>query len=639
MKSALLILLMPNILLAEVILNTSRVEVYHRGEIEQGGDVTLTVSGNDFSTASPDQPIYIQFRTLSGVVNADTLVDLSSDLEPISRPVYLAMRLISADNLKVVAPPETVSIVRWVKGEDAIWLRVQTSSDTWLMDEQGMTLSPSDVHRVAWTFGIDARSSSIFSEPVDNLPFNTRNRTPQGTGDAISTNRALDLSNSSLGFEASEEALLYQNVSTYGADADQGDGTFAPGTPSDVEIPGTRLIARGKLREISTTVQALDLTGSVDAQDGSPVLRRVIQVSPREAFGETYVKSALFKGATLTLSTMGNSGFVADGAVFVDGCDRSGIVAVNPQSAFDLDGRTVYGEITLTWDEEALALDEHPDLSVLVSLSVPTGQFDTLPELAWTLEQSGQGLMDTGEFNGPEQRLVNGFSHWKTQGIVNPLTRMQFHDRILPHITRPDGGFETVVDLINPYNSEKGYLIHGFREDGTFLGSNTGSLPAGGRQSLAPEALFNDPDLSHLTLSEITPIRAALTYRAKNINGVAATVPETENRNFAWLIWPGNPNITFDGLALVNLHHSPVEVTLWEVNGAGEIINTTVLAEALPPMGKLRHVLQPTEEGTYFEVTTGNLPTVVTALRGNADAGFLWVNQAVEMQMWSRENQ
>jgi len=177
-------------LFANVDLRTNIRDIYYRGTCEEAGSITMSVNGDDFSEASTAQPVFVRVRLDQGATLCQTLVNNRNDAPNVltnNVPIYLAMRIessLSASSVGIVAPGDTISIVRWKAGESDIWLRVSTPSDQWVFLTNGGLQAPDNQIRVAWTFGVTARTSQLtndkpgnsdYENGLANLPFNTRN--------------------------------------------------------------------------------------------------------------------------------------------------------------------------------------------------------------------------------------------------------------------------------------------------------------------------------------------------------------------------------------------------------------------------------------------------------------------------------
>lgn len=104
--------------------------VYYQGTSELVGTISFYCKGDDFPDASSQNPAYIKVSFGSDAVLSCTQVDMTGFGPPeTASPLFLGMYLSqnTADK-QILAPPDSVAIVRWIEGESEIWLRVESSS-------------------------------------------------------------------------------------------------------------------------------------------------------------------------------------------------------------------------------------------------------------------------------------------------------------------------------------------------------------------------------------------------------------------------------------------------------------------------------------------------------------------------------
>ncbi len=189
-----------------VILNPTIRDIYVDGTCEESGVMGFLVDGNDFATASPAQPIYLRLRFDHAAVLCETLVwshasnSGSLSFDPIFLPIWFADHL---PGDQIVAPGNTISIARWKKGEPEIWLKIQTSSTSWIEDSGGNLVPPDTSRPVRWIVGLNARDSFANAQPdfllgEANLPAATRDTSGITEATAVSNKICVDLSDSNL---------------------------------------------------------------------------------------------------------------------------------------------------------------------------------------------------------------------------------------------------------------------------------------------------------------------------------------------------------------------------------------------------------------------------------------------------------
>lgn len=253
-------------LFADVELSTSISDVFHQGTNELAGSITMRVNDDDFNDASTSTPVFIRLRLDNRGRLAETLVDFEyvadpqnpdhADTIPVTEPIYLAMQLNTGpfSTQILTASPETVSIVRWVASESELWIRVQSSSETWI-DDNGIPLAPDQNITVSWTIGVSARASFDKLDGVNaarrNLPFNTRDVLTLGdSDDAVSTLLCVDL----LGSDLEVDELLEYDAISFDFTAQIRPGVYTNGRIAGVNFTNDFRIARGKARLCTVTI-------------------------------------------------------------------------------------------------------------------------------------------------------------------------------------------------------------------------------------------------------------------------------------------------------------------------------------------------------------------------------------------------
>jgi hypothetical protein len=248
---------------ADVELTTSINDVFHRGSNELAGSITMRVNANDFNTASTLDPVFIRITLDHNAKLARTLVNLNSADGLINDPIYLAMRLNDPGPIfGLQADPQTVSIVRWIRGESSFWIRVQSDSSDWISTLGGTPRPPEEELTVSWTLGISARLSfntmatvlPVGLQPKRNLPFNTRDVTTAGIPeDAVSTLICCDLTTSDLDTTGVESLLNFDPIA-FDDTAEISLGNYRPGNDTGINFTNDFAIARGKRRQCTVEV-------------------------------------------------------------------------------------------------------------------------------------------------------------------------------------------------------------------------------------------------------------------------------------------------------------------------------------------------------------------------------------------------
>lgn len=178
-------------------LETTIRDVFEDGTCELTGQMRFRIAGDVFPSATPEEPAYLRLRLSGGAVLCETLVDTQANN---GSPIYLALRMLPVPgfDVKIVAPPETLQIARWKRGENEIWLKVTTATSRWISyrNSIGSPNTRDIVEFVLANSAVDSYTTchSSYLDARANLAGNTRN--PNNLGDfaaVVDTFLGLDL--------------------------------------------------------------------------------------------------------------------------------------------------------------------------------------------------------------------------------------------------------------------------------------------------------------------------------------------------------------------------------------------------------------------------------------------------------------
>ncbi|MDJ0837754.1 MAG: immunoglobulin domain-containing protein [Acidobacteriota bacterium] len=397
-------------------MTTTSPEVFHRDTHGAAGVVTMTVDGDAFTSASAEHPLYIQILLESKARLGDTRVRLSDSNKAVNQPIHLPMVLNSSHVGDVVAaPPETVSIVRWVSGEKSIWLRVQTGSDDWIANGDAF-FGPGTDRLVSWTLGVSARIGMSMGRALGdrtNLLAATRSlpgaRDAMDEGDAVSTSLCVHLGDSQLTTEG-EEARLRFTPTVFTDSVVIGNGNYSTqnAVSIDAGFTGNTQIASGRAASCQVTPFAGLHSGSSVAdlpqgtRGGSEITLNRLSLEV-ECGEDGSVPEHLFDGSRLRLSTPDRVpyGFAA-GSVFFSGA-APGYLEYEESSQFELDGQTLYRTVDLVWDGGARPADRLL-LEIVAALTFEPNPVYRNLNVAWELFLvNHEGGRDEAPFDGDDQ--------------------------------------------------------------------------------------------------------------------------------------------------------------------------------------------------------------------------------------------
>ena len=625
-------------LAADIEMSESLVSVFFRGEQVLAGALTISVQGNDFSGASVNDPKYIRIELGLGAVLAENLVDLTSPDERLSTPIFLAMTMASNKNARLVAAPDTVSLVRWVAGESEFWIRVQSDSGQWV-EQAGQLTAPNEACPISWSLGIHAGRSAelVATIPLErkNLPFNSRDpllsRDSQDFAKAVSTNLCVDLKQSSLAASGSN-AFLFYLPSAQGFRAETSVGVYKPIDPLAVIFSGNFEVAEGRDRHCGASLKAASYLKVCPEPDAAfSEVRSLVEFRANCVQGNGFLETVLRNGARLRLSSRhGLIGFKPDLLITTGPTSWE----IQKGDRFSSEGHELYRTIELLWTGGVISLK---DLSLELELTTGYAWEEGPQEIVieWSF-QGPSGAANTNEppLDGLDQRRgcspdLIFFGQGET--VLGNFGCRLAGRRVIPHVTRQNGGFRTLILVTNQGQAAKNWAFEGYDAEGNFLAFATGGLT--GKET----ARFELVDLFGLALPESflistdPGVTVIAEYQALRLGSGPAHVPEKSTWARGWLLYPGNPRVTWDGIAAVNMGDRPTEVRLFQVDSRGVKTTEHILDQSLAPGAKLLSLLGEEDvqiQGVYFYLEADQ-PLALIALRGDRSSTFLWESVAV----------
>ncbi len=203
--------------------------------------------------------------------------------------------------------------------------------------------------------------------------------------------------------------------------------------------------------------------------------------------------------------------------------------------------------------------------------------------------------------------------------------------RMAPHITSAAGDFTSRVLLANPTASSRAYRLHGYNLAGELVRTIEGSLEPLQSMTSDADALF-EMNLSHFEIEGDPEVAVSIIYQRDGEGTGTAHVHESAIQSTAWRIFPGNPAVTWDGLAAVNVGGTPADIQVTQWDASGQVVQGPLtIFSSVAPNAKVLYLFAAdfaAVEETFFEISS-NEPLAVMALRGNLASDFLWENRAI----------
>lgn len=220
------------------------------------------------------------------------------------------------------------------------------------------------------------------------------------------------------------------------------------------------------------------------------------------------------------------------------------------------------------------------------------------------------------------------FLFWLCVGFGQAATRM------IPHVTSNTGGFATRFTIANLGLGPRTYTLTAYDRSGTATMVVSGTIAAGKTLVRDRDALFHQFPVSHVAIAG-QDIHLTASFQAVAAAGITAEVHETVQASRHLRLLPGNIDLAWDGIAVVNVGASEAVVEVRQYDREGDLIDRLqpTALQQLKPNGKGLFVFNqeffPLPD-SYFEIVS-NTPLAVAALRGNGDSAYLWRTETIDL--------
>ena len=190
-------------------------------------------------------------------------------------------------------------------------------------------------------------------------------------------------------------------------------------------------------------------------------------------------------------------------------------------------------------------------------------------------------------------------------------------NRWLPHVTRSDGGFSSVITAYNRGSAGGDVTLTAFSTTGANLAALSLSPAPGTFTRMSLSELFQG-EVSHIAITGSDQIDLTLAYKANGL-GASAHVNESSRSGKRWLLYPGETDVVFDGLAILNADNQTTAVRLQQIDANGTEIGSAVVTEDLGPLAKQLVVLADwfSDYQNHAIVVSTDQPVYLVALRGS----------------------
>lgn len=209
-------------------------------------------------------------------------------------------------------------------------------------------------------------------------------------------------------------------------------------------------------------------------------------------------------------------------------------------------------------------------------------------------------------------------------------------ERWLPHLATYGGNFATEVLLRNGGTATTTIWLTPYDQAGKALPALGYTLGAGAVMALSHEELGTNA--GYLAIAGGSQVSATVGYRATRGGGTAHL--QATRAVSSLLVYRGDAELLFDGLALVNLDSAATRVTAHLLDDRGLEQGAVVLAESLAPGAKLLADLSNALgnlSGRLIRVVSDR-PVSALFLRGSRDGRYLYPNAplfpATDQRRW-----
>jgi len=202
-------------------------------------------------------------------------------------------------------------------------------------------------------------------------------------------------------------------------------------------------------------------------------------------------------------------------------------------------------------------------------------------------------------------------------------------DRLITHVTDPQGQFETRLILVNHAALPTSYRLDAIGLEGQTVAVARGALAAQVTRIVGLDELFGLSSIAYLRVSSDEGFSVLARYRRKS-GGAPVEVAESRELSRRWQFYTSNGDTVTDGMALVNPGSQPADLALRVFDASGEMVSSSdlgVLAEGFKGL-QLFDIAPP---GAYA-VLESTQPLSVMALRfQQSDPAVFWPIPAVPL--------
>lgn len=200
-------------------------------------------------------------------------------------------------------------------------------------------------------------------------------------------------------------------------------------------------------------------------------------------------------------------------------------------------------------------------------------------------------------------------------------------DRWIAHITSDTGGFDTDIYAHNFSSEAQTVQINPFDSDGNALAPLPLVVEANSTRRFA-KSDFLGSTTSHASITGSTDVLVTVGYRSQLPDSSTAPIHEAPATETTFYLYPGEWDVLFDGLAMVNTGSGATDITVTQLDGNGNAVASETLVSGLAPNAKFLGILEsslPDNPDTIIRVDSTE-PLAVLVLRLSKDSRYLYGN-------------
>lgn len=225
---------------------------------------------------------------------------------------------------------------------------------------------------------------------------------------------------------------------------------------------------------------------------------------------------------------------------------------------------------------------------------VPDHQLDPRPSAAGLAATGAVAPSDSffdrvsyrGAFAPNGENWLNGWTALWAEGHLAASSELPQDGLWLNHITRLGGEFTTRIVMVNSTSETQAVSLAGYNQAGGHAADDSRNIPGNTVVDLDSTEFFGNVDVSHVIARAPEGVSVAVAYKVATGTGASAVVNGSTTSGTGFVVIPGEAEVVFDGLALVNQGSAAANVTVTYLDASGAVLDSAVIADALAPMAK-----------------------------------------------------